>query len=182
VSTECAGEGRNVDFCRRLVLFDLPWRPSIVEQRIGRFDRIGRRIPVDIVYFRPPGGIGADIVRLFEALDLFREPVAGLEPQLAHVEGALEEIALGPLASLSGARLESLVSEARAARTRIREIADHEALLGLARRSISCSTCQGMAFGSRVAWVLRHSGAGAQVHGCFGSQTVHGFKRRGANQ
>ena len=102
VSTECGGEGRNFEFCRRLVLFDLPWKPSVVEQRIGRLDRIGRRIPVEIVYFRPPGGIGADVVRLFEALGLFREPLAGLEPQLAHVEGALEEIALDPLASLVG--------------------------------------------------------------------------------
>ena len=106
VSTESGGEGRNFEFCRRLVLFDLPWKPSIVEQRIGRLDRIGRRIPVEIVYFRPPAGIGADVVRLFEALGLFREPVAGLEPQLAHVEGALEEIALDPVASLSDERFD----------------------------------------------------------------------------
>ena len=123
VSTECGGEGRNFEFCRRLVLFDLPWKPSLVEQRIGRLDRIGRRIPVEIVYFRPPAGIGADVVRLFEALGLFREPLAGLEPQLAHVEGALEEIALDPLAALSGERFEALVGEAHAARTRIREAA-----------------------------------------------------------
>jgi ATP-dependent helicase HepA len=123
VSTECGGEGRNFEFCRRLVLFDLPWKPSVVEQRIGRLDRIGRRIPVDIVYFRPPRGIGRDVVRLFEALGLFREPVAGLEPQLAHVEGALEEIALDPLASLSEEGVEVLVAEAQAARTRIREAA-----------------------------------------------------------
>src|SRR6185503_3796567 len=90
VSTECGGEGRNFEFCRRLVLFDLPWKPSIVEQRIGRLDRIGRRIPVDVVYFRPPAGIGADVVRLFEALGLFHEPLAGIEPQLAPVEAAIE--------------------------------------------------------------------------------------------
>ena len=123
VSTECGGEGRNFEFCRRLVLFDLPWKPSIVEQRIGRLDRIGRRIPVEVVYFRPPGGVGADVVRLFEALGLFREPVAGLEPQLAHVEGALEQVALDPGASLSEHAFEALVSEAHAARTRIREAA-----------------------------------------------------------
>ena len=123
VSTESGGEGRNFEFCRRLVLFDLPWKPSIVEQRIGRLDRIGRRIPVEIVYFRPPSGIGSDVVRLFETLGLFREPLAGLEPQLAHVEGALEEIALDPSASLSAERFEALVSEAHAARTRIREAA-----------------------------------------------------------
>jgi ATP-dependent helicase HepA len=126
VSTESGGEGRNFEFCRRLVLFDLPWKPSVVEQRIGRLDRIGRRIPVEIVYFRPPTGIGSDVVRLFETLGLFREPLAGLEPQLAHVEGALEDIAIDPLASLSEARLAALVSEAHSARTRIREAAYQE--------------------------------------------------------
>jgi ATP-dependent helicase HepA len=123
VSTECGGEGRNFEFCRRLVLFDLPWKPTTVEQRIGRLDRIGRRIPVEIVYFRPSGGVGADVVRIFETLGLFQEPLAGLEPQLAHVESAIEEIALDPLASLSDLRLQRLVSDAHAARTRIREAA-----------------------------------------------------------
>ena len=123
VSTEAGGEGRNFEFCRRLVLFDLPWKPSVVEQRIGRLDRIGRRIPVEIVYFPPPRGIGADVVRLFEALSLFREPIAGLEPQLAHVEGALEEIAVDPLGSLSEEQVALLASEAHSARTRIREAA-----------------------------------------------------------
>ena len=41
VSTECGGEGRNFEFCHRLVLFDMPWSPATVEQRIGRLDRIG---------------------------------------------------------------------------------------------------------------------------------------------
>ena len=123
VTTESGGEGRNFEFCRRLVLFDLPWKPSLVEQRIGRLDRIGRRIPVEIVYFRPPPGIGADVVRVFETLGLFREPLAGLEPQLAHVEAALDEIALDPMASLSEERLAAVVGEAHAARTRIREAA-----------------------------------------------------------
>jgi ATP-dependent helicase HepA len=123
VSTEAGGEGRNFEFCRRLVLFDLPWKPTVVEQRIGRLDRIGRSIPVEIVYFRPPGGIGGDVVRLFEALGVFREPLAGLEPQLAHIETAVEEIALDPDASLTGDRLDGLLTEARAARTRIREAA-----------------------------------------------------------
>lgn len=123
ISTECGGEGRNFEFCRRLILFDLPWKPSVVEQRIGRLDRIGRKIPVEVVYFRPAAGIGRDVVRLFEALGLFREPLAGLEPQLAPVEGALEEIALDPSASLSDARFEALAGSAAEARTRIREAA-----------------------------------------------------------
>lgn len=123
VSTECGGEGRNFEFCRRLVLFDLPWKPSVVEQRIGRLDRIGRRMPVEVVYFRPPTGLGRDVVRLFEGLGLFREPLAGLETQLAHVQGALEELALSPGASLSDQRFSALIAEAHSARTRIREAA-----------------------------------------------------------
>jgi ATP-dependent helicase HepA len=123
VSTEAGGEGRNFEFCRRLILFDLPWRPTVVEQRIGRLDRIGRNMPVEIVYFRPPTGIGADVVRVFETLGVFHEPLAGLEPQLAHIESALEETALDPNASLTDERLGQLVAEAGAARTRIREAA-----------------------------------------------------------
>jgi len=123
VSTECGGEGRNFEFCKRLILFDLPWKPSFVEQRIGRLDRIGRRIPVEVVYFRPATGIGRDVVRLFEALDVFHEPLAGIEPQLAPMEAALEAIALDPDATLSDDRLAALVAEAQSARTRIREAA-----------------------------------------------------------
>lgn len=123
ISTEAGGEGRNFEFCHRLVLYDLPWKPSTVEQRIGRLDRIGRRMPVEIVYFRPPAGIGADVVRLFETLGLFREPMAGLEPQLAHIERAIEDMALDADVSLTDAHLASLLADAQAARTRIHDAA-----------------------------------------------------------
>lgn len=123
VSTEAGGEGRNFEFCKRIVLFDLPWKPSVVEQRIGRLDRIGRRIPVDVVYFRPAAGIGRDVVRLFEALGVFSEPLAGIEPQLAPIEQAIETIALAADASLSDAQLAALVAQAQAARSRVREAA-----------------------------------------------------------
>jgi ATP-dependent helicase HepA len=123
VSTEAGGEGRNFEFCRRLILFDLPWKPTVVEQRIGRLDRIGRRLPVEIVYFRPPEGVGADAVRIFEELGVFREPLAGLEPQLAHIEAAIDALADDPDASLSADAFAALVSSAQAARSRIREAA-----------------------------------------------------------
>ncbi|MBY0494340.1 MAG: hypothetical protein K2Y23_08995 [Cyanobacteria bacterium] len=123
VSTEAGGEGRNFEFCKRIVLFDLPWKPSVVEQRIGRLDRIGRRIPVDVIYFHPPWCIGRDVVRLFEALGVFREPMAGLEPQLAPVEAALESLALDPDGQLSESQLAAIVDQTNAARSRIREAA-----------------------------------------------------------
>jgi superfamily II DNA or RNA helicase len=41
-------------YCRRVVLYDLPWNPAIIEQRIGRVHRLGgirsRRRPVEVVY------------------------------------------------------------------------------------------------------------------------------------
>jgi ATP-dependent helicase HepA len=126
VSTECGGEGRNFEFCHRLVLFDLPWSPLVVEQRIGRLDRIGRRIPVEVLSFPPPDGIGLDASRLFEALGLFREPLAGLEPELARVEAALERAALGPTGRLAPDRFAALVAGARGAQSRIRAAAWRE--------------------------------------------------------
>jgi ATP-dependent helicase HepA len=95
----------------------------VVEQRIGRLDRIGRTRPVQIVYFRPPRGIGRDVVRLFEELGVFREPMAGLEPQLAHVESTIEALALDPDARLTDEQLQATVAEAQAARSRIHEAA-----------------------------------------------------------
>jgi ATP-dependent helicase HepA len=91
VSTECGGEGRNFEFCRRLVLFDLPRDPGEVEQRIGRLDRVTRRRPIEIVYFRPRGGFEAELVLLYEELGVLREPLGGLERTLGHIAQAIRE-------------------------------------------------------------------------------------------
>ncbi|HEY9723199.1 MAG TPA: C-terminal helicase domain-containing protein, partial [Oscillatoriaceae cyanobacterium] len=48
VSTESGAEGRNLQFCRTLVNYDLPWNPMRVEQRIGRLHRLGQTRPVQI--------------------------------------------------------------------------------------------------------------------------------------
>jgi len=126
ISTECGGEGRNFQFCKRLVLFDLPWNPMAVEQRIGRLDRIGRRFPVEIVYFRPPAGLGLPVVRLYEALGLFHQPLGGLERELAGVESSLDELALSAEDSFETSRFDAIVSETRDAYDRVRSAAYHE--------------------------------------------------------
>lgn len=43
VCSEIGSEGRNFQFSNQLVLFDLPLNPDLLEQRIGRLDRIGQR-------------------------------------------------------------------------------------------------------------------------------------------
>ncbi len=48
ICSEIGSEGRNFQFSHHLVLFDLPLNPDLLEQRIGRLDRIGQRHTVDI--------------------------------------------------------------------------------------------------------------------------------------
>ncbi|MBC7713706.1 MAG: DEAD/DEAH box helicase family protein [Rhizobacter sp.] len=46
--TEIGSEGRNFEFAHHLVLFDLPMYPDLLEQRIGRLDRIGQESDIHL--------------------------------------------------------------------------------------------------------------------------------------
>jgi len=48
ICSEIGSEGRNFQFAHHLVLFDLPENPDLLEQRIGRLDRIGQTQDVNI--------------------------------------------------------------------------------------------------------------------------------------
>jgi ATP-dependent helicase HepA len=48
VCSEIGSEGRNFQFAHHLVLFDLPLNPDLLEQRIGRLDRIGQTETINI--------------------------------------------------------------------------------------------------------------------------------------
>lgn len=48
VCSEIGSEGRNFQFAHHLILFDLPLNPDLLEQRIGRLDRIGQRHSIEI--------------------------------------------------------------------------------------------------------------------------------------
>ncbi len=43
VSTDAAGESLNMQFAHVVINYDMPWNPMVVEQRIGRVDRIGQQ-------------------------------------------------------------------------------------------------------------------------------------------
>jgi len=51
--SEIGSEGRNFQFAHHLALFDLPLVPDLLEQRIGRLDRIGQNqdITIHVPYF-----------------------------------------------------------------------------------------------------------------------------------
>ena len=90
--SEAGTEGRNFQFCDRMIHYDLPTNPVLLEQRIGRLDRIGRSKDVEIVFFRCDKA-RPDLARLFERLDLFERPSAGLDAALAPATAAIEEAA-----------------------------------------------------------------------------------------
>lgn len=43
LATDAAGEGINLQFCRLLINWDIPWNPNRLEQRMGRIHRYGQK-------------------------------------------------------------------------------------------------------------------------------------------
>jgi ATP-dependent helicase HepA len=81
ICSEIGSEGRNFQFAHRLVMWDLPLDPDLLEQRIGRLDRIGQKH--DIVIHVPVVSESAQhiLARWYdEGLDAFRtSPADGRE-------------------------------------------------------------------------------------------------------
>ncbi|ABZ00161.1 TPA: RNA polymerase-associated protein RapA [Pseudomonas putida] len=48
ICSEIGSEGRNFQFAHHLVMFDLPAHPDLLEQRIGRLDRIGQKHTIQL--------------------------------------------------------------------------------------------------------------------------------------
>jgi superfamily II DNA or RNA helicase len=70
--TQSGTEGRNLQFCHRMVNFDLPWNPMEIEQRIGRLHRLGQKHPVRIYNFVQAGTLQEQLLHLLqEKLNLF---------------------------------------------------------------------------------------------------------------
>ncbi|MCP5353008.1 MAG: RNA polymerase-associated protein RapA [Chromatiales bacterium] len=75
ICSEIGSEGRNFQFVHHLVLFDLPLNPDLLEQRIGRLDRIGQKHDIRIHVPYRPGSAGARLLAWYlDGLDAFRAP------------------------------------------------------------------------------------------------------------
>jgi SNF2 family DNA or RNA helicase len=77
VSTEAGGEGRNLQFCRNVINYDLPWNPMRVEQRIGRVHRLGQEHPVRVVNLVARGTIEAYVLEILDRKIRMFELVVG---------------------------------------------------------------------------------------------------------
>jgi SNF2 family DNA or RNA helicase len=81
LASEVASEGVDLQFCRVVINYDLPWNPMKIEQRIGRIDRIGQlseKITIWNLFYEDT--IDARIHdRLFLRLGVFEMSLGGLE-------------------------------------------------------------------------------------------------------
>ena len=70
VATEAAGEGINLQFCRVMLNWDLPWNPNRLEQRMGRIHRYGQEFEVQVVNLVAKSTReGSVLVKLMEKLE-----------------------------------------------------------------------------------------------------------------
>lgn len=127
--SEIGSEGRNFQFVQDLVLFDLPDNPDLLEQRIGRLDRIGQQgdIHIHVPYLEQSNeaillpwyhqGMNA-----FEACNpvgrqIFEEQHAALQDVLLHADTLPDE-----LLQQTRERHQQLVAETEAGRDRLQEL------------------------------------------------------------
>jgi len=94
VATDAAGEGINLQFCRFLINWDVPWNPNRLEQRMGRVHRYGQGDDVwvyNLVAINTREG--QVLQRVLEKLDTMREQM-GTDRVYDVIDELLEDVPL----------------------------------------------------------------------------------------
>jgi superfamily II DNA or RNA helicase len=90
VATDAAGEGINLQFCRVMVNWDLPWNPNRLEQRMGRIHRYGQEYEVNVYNLvAETTREGEVLIRLMDKLQRMRESL-GHDQVYDVISGVLE--------------------------------------------------------------------------------------------
>ena len=125
---EIGSEGRNFQFAHHLILWDLPLDPDLLEQRIGRLDRIGQRHDIEIHCAAFVGSAQHVLVRWFrDGLDAFRSsPADGRELYLRFAQ-RLTAIAIEHAHGGEGpdAEIDALIAETCAAHKELSDLIQH---------------------------------------------------------
>jgi len=112
VCSEIGSEGRNFQFAHHLVLFDLPLNPDLLEQRIGRLDRIGQQQTIQIHVPYLDQTAQAILFRWYhEGLSAFEHTCPAGHTIYVQVESAL--LSLLTAAQQDTDELDALVAETR---------------------------------------------------------------------
>ena len=115
LSSSIGSEGRNFQFACTLVLFDLPQNPDLLEQSIGRLDRIGQLRDVQIYAPCVAGSAEQKLARWYhEGLNAF---VQSSSTGMALFERFADELA--KVRSISETFFESLIKQTKEAREKL---------------------------------------------------------------
>ena len=92
LSSEVGGEGVDLQFSRVVINYDLPWNPMLLEQRIGRIDRLGQEADKVLIWnILYANTIDSRIYRrLYDKLDLCRTALGDFEEILGDAIRKLE--------------------------------------------------------------------------------------------
>jgi len=97
VATDAAGEGINLQFCRWLINWDIPWNPNRLEQRMGRIHRYGQKDDVWVFNLVARNTReGAVLERVLAKLDIMREQM-GSDRVYDVIDELLEDVPLAQL-------------------------------------------------------------------------------------
>jgi SNF2 family DNA or RNA helicase len=97
ISTDAAGESLNMQFAHIVINYDMPWNPMIVEQRIGRVDRIGQRHEVLALNFLLDNSIDRRVYEVVETkLNQILEEL-GIDKTSDVLDSAIERDSLNQL-------------------------------------------------------------------------------------
>ncbi len=119
ICSEIGSEGRNFQFAHHLVLFDLPLNPELLEQRIGRLDRIGQTSEIQVHLPFIVGSSQEVLVRWYhEGLNSVERNLHGGLELLQQFEERLRDLAqdFHETEKTSRTELESLIAETQKAR------------------------------------------------------------------
>jgi ATP-dependent helicase HepA len=133
--SEIGSEGRNFQFAHHLVLFDLPYNPDLLEQRIGRLDRIGQHETIRIHTACFADSAQEVLFRWYrEGLDAFRQPNPAAMAVHARLAPSLDEALREPLASRTAALVETARAESAAIQAQLQRGRDRLLELNSCRR------------------------------------------------
>jgi len=119
ICSEIGSEGRNFQFLHHLVMFELPIIPDLLEQRIGRLDRIGQKHDIQIHVPCKPGS------RDHSLLHWYHEGLNAIESICKVGTTVAEDVASELQAVLDNVDADKKESQLNALITRSRELTEH---------------------------------------------------------